>query len=71
MQQISINVIECVCFFGFFYIHVIYILYLDALTGQQRQFTGIHDEAGVQVQVICEETTKNGNTPLTFRACRG
>lgn len=37
-------------------IHV--IICLDALTRQQRQFTGIHDEAGVQVQVICEEMRK-------------
>lgn len=42
----------------FFNIHVRYIIYLDVLTRQQRQFAGIHDEAGVQVQVICEETTK-------------
>lgn len=51
-----------------FIIHI--IICLDALTRQQWQFTGIHDEAGVQVQVICEEMRKmethtSASLPLT------
>lgn len=48
----------------FFKSYIPYIDHLFVLTRQQRQFAGIQDEAGVQVQVICEDTT-NTTRPLT------